>query len=57
MKAILFHAEKGDFSPAFFDANGNFYVRASYHGVEALFLYDLKTAHHQGHAAGRYAGL
>lgn len=40
----LFHAAKGDFSPAFFDANGNFYVRASHHGVEALFLYDLKTA-------------
>jgi len=40
----LFHAVKGDFSPAFFDAHGNFYVRASYHGVEALFLYDLNTA-------------
>lgn len=40
----LFHAAKGDFTPAFFDASGNFYVRASHHGVEALYLYDLKTA-------------
>jgi len=40
----IFHAAKGDFSPAFFDASGNFYVRAAYKGVEALYLYDLQTA-------------
>ena len=38
-----YHPRKGDFSPAFFDAKGNFYVRADYKGMEALYLYDLKT--------------
>ncbi|MBB5610204.1 MULTISPECIES: prolyl oligopeptidase family serine peptidase [unclassified Janthinobacterium] len=40
----IYHQVKGDFTPAFFDAKGNFYVRAGHHGMEALYLYDLKTA-------------
>src|SRR5450830_1766290 len=39
----IYHSVKGDFSPAFFDAKGNFYVRAGHHGMEALYLYDLQT--------------
>ncbi len=43
LESDSFHPKKGDFSPAFFDAKGNFYVRANYKGMEALYLYDLKT--------------
>lgn len=36
-----YQASEGDFSPAFFDAKGNFYVHAQYKGTSALYRYDL----------------
>lgn len=39
----VYLAAPGDFSPAFFDAKGNFYVHASYQGAEAVYRYDLAT--------------
>ena len=39
----IYHPAPGDFTPAFFDAKGNFYVHADYRGVKALYLYDVKT--------------
>lgn len=37
----VYQAKGGDFSPAFFDAKGNFYVHAPYKGTEAVYRYDL----------------
>ncbi|MFZ4874926.1 S9 family peptidase [Janthinobacterium sp. Mn2066] len=39
----IYRPAPGDFTPAFFDARGNFYVHAEYRGVKALYLYDVKT--------------
>ena len=38
----VYQARNGDFSPAFFDAKGNFYVHAPYKGTEAVYRYDLE---------------
>jgi len=37
----IFHPAADDFTPAFFDAKGNFYVQAEYKGAAALYRYDL----------------
>ena len=44
----VYLAAPGDFSPAFFDAKGNFYVHANYQGAEAVYRYDLATDTIQG---------
>ena len=44
----VYQAEAGDFSPAFFDAKGNFYVHAAYKGAAAVYRYDLAAGAIQG---------
>lgn len=39
----IFQPQTGDFTPAFFDAKGNFYVQAEFKGAGAVYRYDLAS--------------